>query len=388
MTENLLRPRAPESTSPGFLVDEEAPPGFWAGGRPEWYDDVDQALVCRQIVEVTRDVKTFVLEPMAPRTFRYDPGQYLTLTVTIDGCDVARCYTISSPPTRPDRLTITVKRVPGGTVSNWLHDQLRVGATLWAKGPLGRFTTAEHPAAKYLFLSAGIGITPLMSMTRTLHDLATPTDVVFVHSAHTPEDIIFRRELDTIAAAAGGVRVVPICGTDSPPARWAGLRGRLSLPMLHQIAPDLLDREIFTCGPPSYLEAVGEMLAQTGADPDRCHEERFDLSATPASAAQPPAAAAPATASPVGAHRFTVAFNSSNRTIGCDGGTNILDAALRPGVNLPSCCGEGMCGTCKSTLVQGTVDMQHAGGIRPREIAANKILICCSKPLEDLVIDG
>ncbi|MEU5952322.1 FAD-binding oxidoreductase [Streptomyces sp. NPDC047525] len=158
-----------------------------AGGLPPaWGDGL---LVCKQVIDVTSDVRTFVLEPAEPRMFRHDPGQFLTLVLDIDGRPVERCYTISSPPTRPDLLTITVKRMPGGLVSPWLHDRLLPGAAVRARGPLGEFSITRHPAPKYLFLSAGSGVTPVMSMTRTLYDLAHPVDVVFVHSARTFDDI-------------------------------------------------------------------------------------------------------------------------------------------------------------------------------------------------------
>ncbi|MDN5770248.1 MAG: FAD-binding oxidoreductase, partial [Microlunatus sp.] len=245
-------------------------------GTPD-QSEIDEHLVCVERIAVTHDVTTFVLAPRSTRWFYFQPGQYVTITVNLDGQEVNRCYTISSPPTRPDRLTITVKRVPGGPVSNWLHDRLTVGDTVPVTGPLGRFTTDRHPASKYLFLSAGSGITPLMSMTRTIIDLDTEVDVIFVHNARTPDDIIFRRELETIAADHPKVTVVAICEQDSTSQEWAGHRGRLSLPLLRDIAVDLPEREIFTCGPAPYMTAVRSMLDEAGADPARRHEETFSF---------------------------------------------------------------------------------------------------------------
>ncbi len=340
-----------------------------------WADEITGPLLCTRILDVTHDVRSFELSPAQPLSFR--PGEYLTLTVLVDGVEHQRCYTISSPPTRPDLLTITVKRVPDGPVSNWLHERLRVGDTVRASGPLGRFSMANHPASRYLFLSAGSGITPLMSMTRTLRDRPEPTDLVFVHNARTPDDIIFRSELDALAARAD-IAIATICEEDSPSERWRGARGRLSLPMLLAIAPDLLDREIFSCGPPPYMAAVRELLALAGVDPARCHEESFDLGADAPAAGDPDSATV----------QYTVELLRSRRTISCGSDTPVLDAAQQAGLTLPSSCGEGMCGTCKSTLLHGRVDMAHAGGIRPREIADNKILLCCSRPCEDLVIDA
>ncbi|QYN33753.1 hybrid-cluster NAD(P)-dependent oxidoreductase [Pseudonocardia sp. DSM 110487] len=335
----------------------------------------EMLLTCKQVHTITADVRTFVFEVAGSEQLRFDAGQYLTVTTEPDGIPVTRCYTISSPPTRPRRIAITVKRVPGGLVSNWLHDHLTPGGTLRASGPQGQFSVARHPAPKYLFLSGGSGVTPSMSMTRTLYDLADPADVLFVHSARTPDDIIFRRELDLIAATVPHIRVVHVCEENGPVESWGGYRGRLDLAMLRQIAPDLLEREIFACGPPGYVEAVRLMLPAAGFDMARYHEELFTVPA-------------PAPANSNGGGSFKVELTRSGRTIACDSETAILTAAAQEGITLPASCAQGMCGTCKTTLVAGTVNMRHNGGIRPREIAQNKILLCCSTPLEDVVIDA
>ncbi|MCI2422658.1 hybrid-cluster NAD(P)-dependent oxidoreductase [Saccharopolyspora sp. K220] len=344
-------------------------------GQQVWDGAADQRLVCKQVQRVTGDVKSFLLEPVEPALFHHDPGQHLTIAVDIDGQEIRRCYTISSPPTRPHRVAITVKRVPGGLVSNWLHDHLVPGAVLRARGPFGEFSMIRHPAAKYLFLSAGSGVTPLMSMTRTIHDLAWPADVVFVHSARTPDDIIFRQELAFIEATAEQVRVSHVCEADGPTERWNGHRGRLNVELLRRIAPDFLDREVFTCGPTGYLSAVRTMLAAVGFPMDRHHQESFT-------------GTAPAAETSSADGRFTVEFTRSGRTVECDTGTTVLDAAAFSGLTLPSSCGQGMCGTCRATLVKGSVEMRHNGGISPRDRAADKILLCCAKPMEDLVIDA
>lgn len=351
--------------------------------RPVWDDALDGMLVCAQVQPITHDVKTFVFQAVAPRFYRYEPGQYLTVALDIDGEQVNRCYTISSAPTRPYALAITVKRVPGGIVSGWLHDNMRPGRPVRVNGPLGTFSIARHPAQRYLFLSGGSGVTPLMSMTRTLHDLGVDTDVAFVHCARSPQDIVFREELAAIASASSGIRVTHVCETDAPGERWTGLRGRLTVDTLRLAVPDFIDREVFTCGPAPFMAAVREMLAGAGLDPSRHHEESFTF--TEHQPAQVPAALPDEKHEASG---FSVEFTTSNRTIQCRPDQFILDAALEAGLNLPSSCGEGLCGTCKSTMTSGQIDMNHQGGIRPREIAQNKILICCSKPLTDLQIEA
>lgn len=368
---------------------------------------IDQELVLRRRLRVTHDVVTLVLEPTVPGGVSFRPGQYVTLAAVVDGVAVERCYTISSPPTRPHLLTVTVKRVEGGGLSPWLHDGLEVGDRLTARGPLGGFTVAEHPAPRYLLLSAGSGITPTLSTLRAMADLGdlggtddtggTGLDVVVVHAGRTPADLPCRAELEALATTEAGLRVVWVCDDDAEGwLPWTGPRGRLSTALLAEQVPDLLDREVLTCGPPGFMAAARTALAELGADPARCHEESFELGEAAAQGVPPadgpgaavadvPAARASAPASVPGA---TVRFGRSGREVACPPGTTVLTAAQQAGVVLPSSCGGGLCGTCKSGLLAGKVEMNHQGGIRPREVAAGKFLPCCSTPDGDIVVDA
>ncbi|GAA1160283.1 hybrid-cluster NAD(P)-dependent oxidoreductase [Ornithinicoccus hortensis] len=357
---------------------------------PEWVEEFAGVLTCTAVTDITHDVRSFSFALPGGAGLLFHPGQYLTLQLDLDGGTVERCYTISSSPALSAGPTITVKRVPGGPVSNWLHDHLRPGDVLRASGPLGVFSTAHHPSRRYLLLSAGSGITPLMSMVRDLRDRADGADVVFVHCARTPADIIFRTELAELAAS--GVAAVHIlCEEDSPTETWEGPRGRLTLPALFGAAPDLLEREVFSCGPPPFMAAVREHLTLVAADPARCHEESFVLGtagAPPAPGATPSGPGDPSLGSGTAPTTYTVEFLRSGRVLECDEHTTVLSAAAAAGMSLPSSCTEGLCGTCKSTLVSGEVDMQHQGGIRAREVALGKFLPCCSRPRSDLQVDA
>jgi ferredoxin-NADP reductase len=375
----------------GFPSAEQLLPGH-PSNLAVWGEGDHSTLVCRQVQDVTHDVKTFLFEPAHPALFQYEPGQFVTLALQIDGRPVSRCYTISTPPTRPHLLGITVKRQPGGLVSNWLHDTMAPGHRISAEGPFGVFTPVRHPSTKYLFLSGGSGITPVMSMTRTLYNLGSDADVTFVHSARTPSDIIFRRELEAMASMLPSLRVVHVCERDAPREPWGGLRGFLSVGMLALLAPDLAERVVFCCGPAAYMAAVRRMLGEAGFDMANYHEESFcfeelTMKEFSASATDAPADEEALGASPA-AKTYSVEFVRSGRTFTCADDENVLDAAFAAGLTPLSSCGQGMCGTCKTTMLSGTVDMAHMGGIRPREIAQNKVLICCSKPLSDLTIDA
>jgi ferredoxin-NADP reductase len=249
-----------------------------------------------------------------------------------------------------------------------------------------------------------------MSMSRAHHELGEDRDIVFVHSARTPDDIIFARELDLIAANQSNFRTAFVCERVGARTNWPGVTGFLTLPLLKLIAPDYMEREIFTCGPAPYMKAVRVLLAEGGFDTTHYHEESFSFETIAELAAElttahvadalqsaetfvqaretavgfapaPEPAVAPVETT------FKVSFAKSNREIECGSGQHVLDAAKKSGVRLPASCTQGMCGTCKVKLISGEVQMKHNGGIRQREIDQGMVLLCCSKPLSDLVVD-
>ncbi|GAB6851630.1 MULTISPECIES: hybrid-cluster NAD(P)-dependent oxidoreductase [Paraburkholderia] len=367
-------------------------PEFWRALPARWTSEDEEALVCCHVRQETHDVKSFFFRSPQGRAFVFEPGQFITLELEIDGETINRCYTISSAPTRPHTISITVKRVPGGKVSNWLHDNLQAGMSVRVLGPAGEFTCARHPARKFLFLSAGSGVTPLMSMSRAHHELGDDQDIVFVHSARTPDDIIFARELDLIASNQANFRTSFVCERLGARTNWPGVTGFLTLPLLKLIAPDFMEREVFTCGPAPYMKAVRDLLDEAGFDRSHYHEESFSFETLAAENAASGAATEGSEADAQsqaghGVARFAVSFARSNREITCGADQPVLTAAREAGVRLPASCTQGMCGTCKVKLVSGQVDMKHNGGIRQREIDQGMVLLCCSKPLSDLVVD-
>ncbi|NMG46121.1 2Fe-2S iron-sulfur cluster binding domain-containing protein [Aromatoleum toluvorans] len=354
----------------------------WEQAGIEWSGGLQKRLICCRVADETHDVKTFVFSQDDNLPFRFEPGQFITISVEIEGQAHSRCYTISSPPTRPYTLSITVKRVPGGVVSNWLHANLRPGFVINAHGPAGVFTPSSHPAEKSLYLSAGSGVTPLMSMTRAGIDLGLNRDVVFIHSARTPADIIFRKELTTLVDQASRLRVIHVCEDVGDEVGWSGSVGRLGLDLLEREVPDFRDREVFVCGPAGYMQAVKDLLSKGGHDPSRYHQESFNIEDGSEMRSQPEALGS---GTPAGS--YTVRLARSGKTFTIDSGQTVLAAAKKAGVAVASSCAQGLCGTCKATVLDGTVDMQHKGGIRQREVDKGLRLLCCSYPKSNLVID-
>ena len=354
----------------------------WERADAQWPSHEQRTLVCCRVTDETHDVRTFVFASEVGQPFSFEPGQFITISAEIEGQAVSRCYTISSPPTRPYTLSITVKRTPGGVMSNWLHANMAAGKTLSAFGPAGIFTPSAGPSRKALYLSAGSGVTPLMAMTRAAFDLGQNRDVVFVHSARTPEDIIFANELAALEQISSAFRVVHICEAQSEEGNWQGPIGRLSLELLKARVPDYREREVFTCGPAGYMDAVRKLLLDGQHDPDRYHQESFNFAET-----VEVVEAAPEQRPGEQTSSFTVRLSRSGKTFTMEPSETVLAAARKAGVPMPSSCSQGICGTCKTRLLEGTVEMKHNGGIRPREIDKGLRLMCCSKPTSDLVLD-
>jgi ferredoxin-NADP reductase len=299
----------------------------------------------------------------------------------VEGQKLNRCYTLSSSPTRPDLLSITVKRVPGGVVSNWLHDHLQVGMALGAMGPAGEFSCFKTPAKSYLFLSGGSGVTPLMSMTRALHDLGSDADIVFVHCARSPADILFADELALMARQMPHLRLAMVCEQHAAGSAYAGYLGRMDSALLTHIAPDFLQRDIYTCGPAPFMAAVETMLKAGGFDMQRYRQESFSFESPEL----------PDTNSHSIIHTdnqaYSIQLQKTGQVFTCNTEQTILQAAIHAGIRLPSSCSNGVCGTCKTKKISGQVSMTAAGGIRQREIDQGWILACCSRPQGDITLD-
>jgi len=352
----------------------------WSNGR--------HLVRCVKVIQETWDVRTFCFMAAQPVLFFFKPGQFVTLELEIDDQPVMRSYTISSSPSVPYSFSISIKRMPGGKVSNWLHDNLQEGQELAVHGPVGLFNAIDFPADKVLLLSGGVGITPVMSMTRWFYDTNANVDMVFVHSARTPKDIIFHRELEHMAARINNFSLHIICEKHGQGEAWAGYRGYLNQKMLELIAPDFMEREIFCCGPTPYMNAVKHLLESNGFDMQHYHEESFGATPPEVRAEVKELAAEAADAEPVPvADQHQVAFTATGKSIRVDPGETVHAAAAKLGLHIPKACGMGICGTCKVMKTAGEVSMEHNGGITDEDVAEGYILSCCSVPQGDVVID-
>lgn len=340
--------------------------------RAPWRTDRWGTLVCRAVVDETRDVRTFVLAPEDGARIAFEPGQFMTFRTSAQGTE--RSYTLSSSAAADRAVAITVKRKPGGALSGHLFEALRPGATIEALGPAGSFGPAALRADRYLLLSAGSGITPMLSVVRTAADLGVDLDAVFVHAARTPADMIAAAELKALARTLPRLSYVRV--PSRAPARWRGPRGRIDRDMLARLVPDIATRAVLTCGPEGFMATMRAAALDLGVSADAYAEESFLFGEDEGSAV--------ADASVPG-HRVT--FARSGRSFDCPPDATILSAAKAAGLAMPSSCAKGMCGTCRSFKVSGRVAMGPQSALRQREVDRGFILPCCSKPQSDVVLD-
>lgn len=351
-----------------------------------WNDRL-QVLECDAAIEEAPDVMTFSFRtPENNNWFRYMPGQFITIEIPATPEPVMRTYTLSSTPSRPYSVSITIKAQANSIGTRWMLDNMRPGMHLKAFGPAGDFSLVSHPGKKYLFISAGSGITPMMSMTRFLYDTQPDSDVVFLNCARSPDEIIFRKELELLASRMDNLRLQLVVERSIARNVWSGVHGRISHSVIDISAPDFRDRTVFCCGPEPFMRAVREMLEANGFNMDNYHQESFQpASETPAI---PVPAAADAAASEVETEAPVVIFTLSGMEVQCSPTDTVLLAARNGGLKIPSACEFGVCGTCKVKCLSGETSMNHNGGIRDDEIEEGYILACCSHPLGRVEIEA
>jgi ferredoxin-NADP reductase len=268
------------------------------------------------------------------------PGQYLRVGVQVDGIHHWRAYSITSDPGRPDgQISITPKAYEPGVVSPFLVRRARPGAIVRLGGVEGTFVLPEPPPRRLLMVSAGSGVTPIMSMLRALDRQDQMGDVVHVHSARSADDVIFGDRLHDLDERRDTYTLI---------LRHTSQEGRfVAAEHLDALCPDWRERETFACGPAAMLDALCEHWDANGMG-ERLHMERFQ-----------PVIGGDVAAGAGG----TVRFRRSGVQAECDGATPILVAGEDAGADLPFGCRMGICHTCVGRLCAGQVRDLRTGEI-------------------------
>jgi 3-ketosteroid 9alpha-monooxygenase subunit B len=306
-----------------------------------------------RVVQETADTRTFVLEPQGSR-FAYLAGQYCTFRVPVDGVDRFRSYSMSSAPDVDDELMTTVKRVPGGLVSTWLHSQVVPGSSLELTPPTGRFVLRADASVPLLGFCGGSGITPVLSLAKSAL-ASTGRPVRLLCADRDRESAIFLSALSDLAA------------------RYPG---RLSVIRRYDISDGLADAEAvrsfvgadveadyYVCGPQGFMDVVESALPGPGL----VFSERFDGS--PASGG-----------SVVADGKVTIVLGRKRASVPRRDGETLLESARRAGLSPPTSCEAGNCGTCIAQLTEGSATMRVNDVLTDKEVAEGYVLTCQGVP--------
>ena len=301
----------------------------------------------------TRDAATLVIRPGADWA-GHVPGQYVRIGVDVDGVRQWRAYSLTHGPRRDGFISITVKAVPDGVVSNYLVHQAKAGTLVHLEQAAGEFVLPEEPG-KLLFVTAGSGVTPVVGMLRNLFPVAesgvvrlprsSGLDIVVIHVAPTEPDSIFLTNLRQLDEAQA-IRLVP---------RYDDVHGLLDVEQLGALVPDLAERTTYACGPAGLLAALEEHHAAHGLE---LQTEQFRVAVI-----EP-------------GEGGTVTF-ADGTTVEASGSTPILDAAEGAGVLMPSGCRMGVCFGCVLPLRQGAVRDLRNGAITTAVPGDNVIIQTC-----------
>jgi ferredoxin-NADP reductase len=336
------------------------------------------------IVTETPSVKTFRLLPSSSDgllPFTFLPGQFLNVAFWIGGATMNRSYSISSSPTHREYVEVSVKREPRGAVSRHISDLLKVGDRIEAGGPVGRFTFAGTEADSIVLIAGGVGITPMMSITRYLTERSWAGDVFFLYACRAPTDFIFANDVAALQRVNPKLRVTVTMsrpeGTD-----WNGPRGHFTKELLTQTVPNLPSRRIHLCGPPSMMDSTKAILTELGVAPDQIKTESFGATKpTPAAAGTSSKPTAPATGP-------LVSFSKNNKSAKIRAGQTVLELSEALGIGIPNSCRVGTCGVCKVKMTSGEVVMAVEDALEPDDRANGIILACQAKPNGDIAVEA
>ena len=338
-------------------------------------------LLVKQVRPETKDAVTIIFDQPEDK-IEYTSGQFLTLILDIEGNSVRRSYSMCTSPLCDDELAVTVKRVQGGLVSNYINDNIKAGDYIDVMDPTGNFTTeyAADNKRHLIMFAGGSGITPMMSITRsTLH--AEPNSIVsLIYANRDIDSIIFKNMLHDLEDKYEG-RLHVLHVLDNAPLEWQGYSGLLNHDLLKKLferIPDwgLEKTTYLMCGPEGMMNNVATLLEQIGVPQEKVFKESFVAGTINKDTSKEAEVE-------ITTQDVTIIYDGEEHIVTVSPDQPILDAALDMEIDLPFSCQSGLCTACRGKCLSGSVKMDEDEGLSEAEKQAGYVLPCVSHPLTD-----
>ncbi len=354
-----------------------------SSGSSHYYE-----LSIKDIIQETKDAITIVFEHPPGGVINYRSGQFLTLIISIDGKEIRRAYSLCSSPFVDSNLAVTVKRVEGGLISNYLPDEVNIGDKLKVMEPMGQFVTEYDKDRKrhIIMFAGGSGITPMMSIVKSIIDQEPESIVSLIYCNRDIDSIIFKNQLEKLQTTyEGRLHVIHIL--DNAPMNWQGYSGLLNHEMLTKLVERIPDWGIekttyLMCGPEGMMKNVDTLLAARGITKDKIFKESF-VQGTIDKAEKKEVEVV---AGEVKAREVTIKYDGEEYKIKVEPNKTILETALDLGIDLPYSCQSGLCTACRGKALSGQVKLDEEEGLSQSERDEGYVLTCVGHPMTDDVV--
>lgn len=341
-------------------------------------------LTVKKLVRETADATTlyFEIPENLKDTFTYTAGQYLTFEVEMGGEKVRRSYSLCTYSGVDAMPAVTVKRVDGGKMSNYLNAEIKEGDVMSVMPPMGKFTVVPDAsrAAHYVLFGGGSGITPVLGIAKAVLADEPNSEVTLVYANRNPDSVIFKQTLSDMEKASNG-RFKVHHNYDTAPLTYFGLKGMLNVDKVQSIVKSKIggsfdQYQYFICGPGPMMEVIKDGLRNLGISGDRVNTEYFAAPTSKSAADEKPSQSTDFN----GVSEVTLTVYGKTHTITCDQNTTILNAAMKQGIDPPYSCTVGVCTTCRAKVTVGKMHMLEREGLSDAEIAEGYVLTCQSVP--------
>jgi ring-1,2-phenylacetyl-CoA epoxidase subunit PaaE len=341
-------------------------------------DDRYQLMTIKEVVHVAKDAVNLVFEK--PEKFDYQPGQFITIIKEVNGKKIRRAYSLCTTPFEDEFPAVTVKRVPNGAMSNYLNEKVTAGDQLEIMEPMGMFTTKydKDHSRKAVFFGGGSGITPLISIIRSILLKEPNSSAVLVYGNRSEEYVIFKKLIASLEVKYGErFKAVHILEEGD-----ADFNGRPTKEMIGEISKMhscTNETEFYICGPQPMMDIVSAGLLVAGFHENMITMESFDA----------PKEEKPSKGKKnkdVGESEVTILLDGEEYSITVKKNASILDTALDNDLDMPYSCQSGLCTACRGKCLEGQVSIDEAEGLSQEELDEGYVLTCIGKPISDRII--